>query len=221
MKRLMITAFISLGAMVAMPMSASSAATASISPYVTASPTCWYELASSGSPGGIPEYDVPDNGVPYCLQNIHACVVLGNDDGLHGALPSQGVMCADLWALDVNGDIYVLAVAEAYCQGPNTSDYPQCANIVSTADLGVTGHNTIFGQAGYCGHANGNCINGGRDYFDGEGELDGEYSSCVQAWTDLNGTNSGEYNNIELPGSDYTVYLIGNYASQHATVCPG
>jgi hypothetical protein len=165
-------------------------------------------IKPSAITAGIPTYHVTSAGA---LAGIHACLSLGND-GIN-----QGVECADLYAAPKNGGVDVFPLAEGFCNHGST--YPQCANvdIFLNVNLGNGASGTI--DEGICGHSNGNCVNGGRNYFLGSNGFHltgcGGIGTTSEVWTvDWAGSD------IELPGSALNVASTSNLGSGHALVCP-
>jgi hypothetical protein len=148
----------------------------------------------------------------------HVCEVIGAD-----SYGNQAIICTDLTQVDVAGGTYYAAVqTEAYCQDLD-EDLVQCANITV---LNETAYGTTVGPLGYlaCGHSNPSCP-AGRWYVTGPYLPTTDSVTCIEnAWgvTVASGlddeTDQEVYTSIQLPESDLTFQLTGNFATPHANV---
>lgn len=150
----------------------------------------------------------------------HVCDKLGDDIGVPGALPSQGVVCADLVVTALQGGGYgVQAVAEGLCQElEDKSKYPRCSNVLLWIGLeDPSGGVTVIGQ---CGHASGPCSTP-RHYFQGDGELVPDGGCHHNVWATVFFFFDNVNTSIFLPGSNREVFMDNNLSTPHFNIGNG
>lgn len=143
----------------------------------------------------------------------HVCEVIGSD-----SYGNQAVVCTDLLANDYGGGYTAQVRTEAYCQDAGT-DLVQCANITVTNETAYApasgGIVTSADFSDRCGHGSGSCP-ATRFYATGF-EVPTNLPACVAAaWGVTEVTSPGT--SVELPVSDKTIRLPGNYGTPHASI---
>jgi hypothetical protein len=143
----------------------------------------------------------------------HVCTVTGSD-----SYGTQAVVCTDLLANDYGGGYTAQVRTEAYCLDASTG-LVQCANITVTNETAYEqSSGGIVTSADYsegCGHSSGSCP-ATRFYATGF-EVPTNLPACVAAaWgvTEITGPGTS----IELPTSDETISLPGNYGTPHTSI---
>jgi hypothetical protein len=203
--RILAAFVLAVAALSALTLTAGAASAATVSPGTPRAGSAPLLQPSSYTANGTPVYHLTPGAAAAALP--HACAALGGDG------TNQAVECADV----VTDGTYIYPQVEGMCQSlSNSSSFPQCADVhlnfaLYEANVGYVTPTV----AGLCGHANGSCVSGGRNYFYYTNVPLGVGSGqCVEVWTVLFSGST-----IELPVSAQTKTSGSNLGSGHAVFC--
>lgn len=155
----------------------------------------------------------PPAGAVTTTMAEHVCKVIGSDP--YG---NQAVVCTDLLANNYGGGYTAQVRTEAYCLDAGTG-LVQCANITVTNETAYEqasgGTVTSADFSDRCGHSSGSCP-ATRFYVTGF-EVPTNVPACVaMAWGVTEASGPGT--SVQLPKSDKTIPLPGNYGTPHTSI---